>query len=218
MPSVRLACDRPDTMGRRLSPWDCQELARQLMAEGLGAAISAATVRRILAAPQLKPWRQPVWLSPQPPRDAAFYATVSELITLSTRPRRPEARVLSVDEQTALQPRPRRCPTLPAPPQNLPTRYEHEYQRAGALNLFAAFDTRAGQVYGQCSERKRPGECIAFLETLEAEIDQRIRTMQLVCDNVSTHHGQEVKKWRTKQPRFVVHCAPVHCSWMNQVE
>src|SRR5918992_1210830 len=57
----------------------------------------------VLAAHQLNPWRQHVWLSPQPPRAAAFSATVSELLDLDTRPLRPAALVLSVDEQTALQ-------------------------------------------------------------------------------------------------------------------
>ena len=215
---VRLACERPDLLGRSLSQWDCTELARQLIAEGIVEEISAATVRRILAAHQLKPWRQHVWLYPKKPRDAAFYATVSALITLYTQPLRPDELVLSVDEKTSLQPRPRLSPTRPAQPQNIPNRHEHEYKRAGALNLFAAFDTRSGKVYGQCYERKRQREFITFLEVLDAEIDACIRIIHLVCDNVSTHHGKEVRQWFAKHPRFVVHFTPVHCSWMNQVE
>ncbi len=82
MPVGRLACERPDTLGRSLSPWDCEELARQRIAEGLVEDISAATVRRILAAHHLKPWRQPVWLPPTQPRDATVSATVSALIDL----------------------------------------------------------------------------------------------------------------------------------------
>jgi transposase len=39
-----------------------------------------------------------------------------------------------------------------------------------------------------------------------------------VCDNVSTHHGKEVRTWLAKHPRIVMHFTPVHCSWMNQVE
>ena len=215
---MRLACERPDTLGRSLSQWDCTELARQLTADGIVEDISAATVRRILTAHQLKPWRQHVWLYPKQPRDATFYTTVSELIDLYTRPLHPDELVLSVDERTSLQPRPRRSPTRPAQSPNIPNRHEHEYQRAGALNLFAAFDTRSGKVYGHCYERKRQREFIAFLERLEAEIDAYIRTIHLVCDNVSAHHGKEVRKWFAKHPRFVVHFTPVHCSWMNQVE
>lgn len=215
---VRLACERPDTLGRSLSQWDCQELARQLIAEGVVEDISAATVRRILRSHKLKPWRCHLWLYPKTPRDPAFYATVSELIDLYTRPLPENEMVLSMDEKTSLQPRPRRQPTRPAQPDHLPNRYEHEYKRAGALNLFVAFDTRSGRVYGYCAERKRQQECIAFLEQLDREIAPTITTIHVVCDNVSTHHGQEVHRWLSTHPRFRLHFTPVHCSWMNQVE
>jgi transposase len=215
---VRLACEGPERLGRSLSPWDCRELARQLIAEGIVAAISAATVRRILRSHTLKPWRHHLWLYPKQPRGAAFYARVFELIELYTRLLRAGEMVLCVDEKTSLQPRPRRHPTLPAQPQNIPNRCEHEYQRAGALNLFAAFDTRSGKVYGQCDDRKRQQECIAFLEQLDQELDKRVTKIHLVCNNVSTHRGQEGRKWLAKHPRFLCHFTPVHCSWMNQVE
>lgn len=54
----------------------------------------------------------------------------------------------------SLQPRPRKAKTLPALP-DLPVRLEHEYERKGAVNLFAAFDTRTGKVWGLTYERKR---------------------------------------------------------------
>jgi hypothetical protein len=215
---VRLACERPDMLRRSLSQWDGTELARQLIAEGSVEAISASTVRRMLAAHQLKPWRHHLWLHPKHPRDAAFYATITELIDLYTRPLRADEIVLSLDEKTSLQPRPRLSPTLPAQPDNLPNRVEHEYKRAGALKLFAAFDTRSGRVYGHCYERKRQREFMAFLEAVDVEVDECIRTIPLVCDNVSTHHGKEVRTWFAQHPRFVLHFTPVHCSWMNQVE
>jgi transposase len=215
---VRLACERPDLLGRSLSQWDCTELAHQLIAEGIVEDISAATVRRILTAHQLKPWRHHAWLHPKQPRDATFSTVIAELIDLYTRPLGADEMVLSVDEKTSLPPRPRSSPTLPAQPHNLPNRYEHEYTRAGALNLFAAFDTRSGQVYGQCYARKRQQEFMALLEHLDREIAEHIQTIHLVCDNVSTHHGKEVTRWFANHPRFVVHFTPVHCSWMNQVE
>jgi DDE superfamily endonuclease len=215
---VRLACERPDPRGRSLSQWDGTELARQLIAEEIVEDLSAATIRRILAAHQLKPWRHHVWLHPTRPRDAIFSATMAELIDLSTRPLEEDELGLSVDEKTSLPPRPRSSPTRPAPPRHLPNRYEHEDKRAGALHLFAAFDTRSGHVYGQCDERTRQQECIAVLAQLDREIAAHVRTIHLVCDHVSTHHGKEVSTWLVKHPRFVVHFTPVHCSWMNQVE
>jgi hypothetical protein len=45
---------------------------------------------------------------------------------------------------------PRQAATKPAKP-GCPVRLEHEYQRLGALNLFAGFDTRTGQGRGKTS-------------------------------------------------------------------
>jgi transposase len=86
------------------------------------------------------------------------------------------------------------------------------------LNLFAAFDTRSGIVFGPCYPRKRQQEFITFLEQLAAAIVPPITTIHLVCDHVSTHHGKEVRQWLVKHPRFVLHLTPGHCAWMNQVE
>ena len=215
---VKLACERPDLVGRSLSQWDCVELAGQLIRDGVVESISPQTVQRILLSHKLKPWRHHMWLSPKHPRDAEFYRRVQEVIDLYTRPVSPHEIVLSVDEKTSLQPRPRHCATKPAQPGNIPNRVEHEYERAGALQLFAAFETRTGKVYGQTYDRKRQKEFIAFLEYLETEIPEFITTIHMVLDNVSTHHGKQVRNWLKNHPRFQFHFTPVHASWMNQVE
>lgn len=214
---MRLACDLPDIAGRSLSQWDCTELARQLQAEGIVAAISAATIQRILARWQLKPWRSHVWLHPRSPRDAAFLQATQEIADLYLRPLVPTELVLSLDEKTSLQPRPRRESTRPARP-GAPIQVEHEYTRAGAVHLFAAFDTRSGHVYGLTFRRKRQVEYLALLAHLDQTIPAHITTIHLIADNVSIHHGKLVRAWLAAHPRFVAHFTPVHCSWMNQVE
>src|SRR5215207_10132722 len=158
-----MACERPDDRGRSLSFWDCWEMARQLVAEGIVPSISPDTVRRVLEHHNLKPWRHHLWLSPKAPRDAAFAERVKEVCDLYTRELAADELVLCVDEKTSLQPRTRLSPTLPAQPRR-PVRVEHEYRRKGALNLFAAFDTRTGKVYAHTAERKRQAEFIEFLE------------------------------------------------------
>jgi hypothetical protein len=77
---VKLACERPDVLGRSLSQWDSTELARQLVRDGVVETISPQTVQRILAHHKLKPWRHHLWLSPQVPRDATFAAQVQDLV------------------------------------------------------------------------------------------------------------------------------------------
>jgi hypothetical protein len=99
----------------------------------------------------------------------------------------------------------------------MPNRDEHEDKRRGALHVLAAVDTRSGIVLGPCYPRKRQQEFITFLEPWDAEIVPPLKTIHLVCDHVSTHHGQAVRPWFVKHPRGVMHFTPVHGSWMNQV-
>jgi transposase len=214
---VRRACELPEQAGRSLSQWDCAELARQLVRDEVVASISPQTVRRILAAHRLKPWRSHVWLHPRTPRDATFAAQVRAVATLLTHLLDEHAVVLSLDEMTSLQPRPRRVPTRPAQPGH-PVQVEHEYRRAGATHLFAAFDTRSGQVYGVTARRKRQVEYLTLLEHLDQTLPPTITTIHLLADNVSVHHGKLVRQWLAAHPRFVAHFTPVHCSWMNPVE
>lgn len=214
---MRRACELPEQAGRSLSQWDCAELARQLVREAVVAAISPQTVQRMLAANRLKPWRQHVWLHPRTPRDATFAAHVRAVAELLTRLLDDREVVLSLDEMTSLQPRPRRVPTRPAQP-GRPMQVEHEYKRAGATHLFAAFDTRSGQVYGVTTRRKRQIEYLALLEHVDLAIPTSVTTIHLLADNVSVHHGKLVRQWLAAHPRFVAHFTPVHCSWMNPVE
>jgi hypothetical protein len=100
----------------------------------------------------------------------------------------------------------------------VPVRVEHEYERKGAPNLFAAFDTRSGEVLGICRRRKRQVEFIELLEEIDEKTPSSITAIHIVCDNVSVHRGKQVRAWLEKHPRFRMHFTPVHCSWMNQVE
>ena len=214
---VKLACESPDLRGRSLSQWDCVELAPHLVDEKVVDSISSQSVRRILMDHRLKPWRHHLWLSPKVPRDAAFRDAVLNLSDLYSRTLSSNEVVLCVDEKTNLQPRTRKAKTLPPEP-GIPVRVESEYERKGALHLFAAFDTRTGKVYHTTGERKRQVEFITLLEKLEREIDPFVTAVHIVLDNLRMHKGKLVRAWLAKHPRFQFHHPPVHCSWMNQVE
>jgi hypothetical protein len=194
-----------------------KDLARKLKADGIVQTISPATVGRILRSHKLKPWRSHLWLSPKVPRDQQFAEQVKFLVELYTRPLAQWERVLCVDEKTNLQPRPRLAATKPTRP-GVPTRVEHECKRAGALHLFAAFDTRTGKVSARTARRKRQAEFITLLAGLDREIEASVRRIFLVLDNASIHRGKQAQAWLAAHPRFVCHFLPVHCSWMNQVE
>lgn len=215
--AVKIACERPDTWGRSLCLWDCQEIARQLIKEAITPAISAQSVQRMLASHKLKPWRKQMWLSPKVPRDAAFAERVRRISDLYTRPLAAHERVISADEHTSIQPRPRLSATRACRPGH-PTQVEHEYRRCGALNLLAAIDTRTGQVWGEIALRKRQVEFLALLEKIDADLPKSVTQVYLIVDNVRMHTGKQVWAWLEQHPRFELVHPPVHCSWMNQIE
>jgi len=215
---VKLACELPEDADRSLSLWTCAELARALREAHVVESISPQSVQRILEHHRLKPWRVHHWLSPKTPWGEAVRVQVLDICDLYSRPLEPYERVLSLDEKTSLQPRTRTSPTRPPQPGLVPARLEHEYIRKGALNLFAALDTRTGQVMGILRRRKRQVEFIELLEEIERTTPAAITIIHILCDNVSVHHGKMVRAWLEKHPRFRMHFTPVHCSWMNQVE
>ncbi len=140
------------------------------------------------------------------------------LCDLYTRGPDPEERIVSLDELTSIQPRTRSAATKPALPGLKPVLLEHEYERKGAWNLFAAFDIETGEVIAQLHRRKRQKETIALFDAINEETPDAVKTIDVICDNISIHKGKLVRQWLTDHPRFKMHHTPVHCCWMNQVE
>jgi hypothetical protein len=214
---VKLACEMPDLCGRSVSLWDCTELRNQLIADGIISNISTETIRRVLNHHKLKPWRVHFWLGDQTPRDEHFRQQIAEICELYTRELPSDEMVWCFDEKTSLQPRIRLQATRPAQP-GKPVLVEHEYQRSGALNLFASFNTRTGKVFGRCYQRKRTVEFIDFMDQMDQTIPPEIKQVHIILDNLRTHKTKTVQEWLAKHSRFHFHFTPVHCSWMNQVE
>ena len=214
---VKLACELPDDQQRSLSLWTCAELARTLARDGVVESISSQSVQRILSSYRLKPWRVHYWLNAKGPRDEEFRRRTAQICDLYTRELEPYERVLCVDEKTSLQPRTRTFATRAARP-GTPLHVEHEYRRSGALQLFAAFDTRSGEVIGVCRQRKRQEDFIELLAEIERQTPSSVTLIHIVCDNLSVHSGKKVHAWLERHSRFRFHFTPVHCSWMNQIE
>jgi hypothetical protein len=198
--------------------WTCAELARTLQRDAVVDKISPQRVQEILLSHKLKPWRTHYWLSPKTPRDEEFYRRTTLISELYLRSLEPHEAVLSLDEKTSIQPRPRTQKNKPPQPGGGPILVEHEYRRAGALNLLAAFNTRNGKVIGILRRRKRQIEFIELLEEIDRQTPSTVTLIHLICDNVSTHGGKLVRAWLARHPRFRMYFTPVHCSWMNQIE
>jgi transposase len=72
-------------------------------------------------------------------------------------------------------------------------------------------------VIAQMTPRHRAMERKRFL----ARIDQAVPAeldVHVICDNSSTHHTAEIRRWLLRHPRFHLHFTPTSSSWLNLVE
>ena len=182
----------------------------RLLASELGMSQSA--VSRIWRAFGLKPHRSETFkLS----KDPLFVEKVRDIVGLYMSP--PErAVVLCVDEKSQIQALDRTQPLLPMGP-GIVERHTHDYVRHGTTSLFAALNTKTGEVIGQCHARHRAEEFKKFLVTIDARVPLHL-DVHLVLGNLSTHKTPAIKRWLLKHPRFHLHFTPTSASWLNLVE
>src|SRR3984885_9932893 len=124
-----LGCQLPAPTGVPLPRWSAPELAAELAAQGLAAAISPLSVVRILAEHPIKPWQ---YQSRVFPRDPDFAARATVILNLyqgyyQGKRLRPGDRIVSVDAKPSIQAR-ARCHATAPPGPGRPGRVEHEYQ------------------------------------------------------------------------------------------
>src|SRR5271166_5353839 len=81
-------------------------------------------------------------------------------------------------------------PVLPLSPGRA-ERYGFEYYRHGTLSLYAALNTKTGQVLGQTAPRHTSAEFVAFLEQIVASLPEG-RQIHLIADNLSAHRTSRV--------------------------
>ena len=93
----------------------------------------------------------------------------------------------------------------------------HDYKRHGTTTLFAALNVLDGTVIGRNMQRHRHQEFIRFLNTIDAEVPAG-KVVHLILDNYAAHKHPKVRAWLDRHERFVFHCTPTSCSWLNAVE
>src|SRR5206468_4296339 len=216
-----LACELPRRREVPLARWSVSELRREVVAQGLVAQISGATLWRWLSQDALRPWRHRSWIFP---RDPAFAAKAERILELYAGrwdgvPLGPREYVLSADEKTSVQARLRSHPSL-APAAGRPMYVEHEYERGGAWAYLAAWDVHRAKVFGRCEATTG----IAPFDRLVAQVMTQepyrsARRVFWVVDNGSSHRGERARaRVRATWPRLVLVHTPVHASWLNQIE
>src|SRR5438309_501642 len=126
------------------------------------------------------------------------------------------AAVFSVDEKTAIQALDRKDPVLPLSPGRA-ERHGFEYFRHGTLSLYAAFNTKTGEVLGKTAARHTSAEFAAFLTDIVIN-QPRGKEIHVIADNLSAHKTKQVDAFLQRHPKVHLHFTPTYSSWLNQIE
>src|SRR6266850_5159160 len=131
----------------------------------LGAALSIShmMVARVWAKHGLKPQRVERYMASN---DVDFERKAADIIGLYLKPPT-HAAGFCVDEKTAIQALDRKDPMLPLSPGRA-ERHGFEYYRHGTLPLYAAFNTKTGEVLGKTAQRHTSAQFVAFLADIVA--------------------------------------------------
>ena len=187
--------------------WSTRKLAAEL-----GAGISHMTVARIWAKHGIKPHRLEGYLTSNDPN---FEVKAADVIGLYLNPPQ-NAAVFCVDEKTAIQALDRKAPVLPLSPGRA-ERHGFEYYRHGTLSLYAAFNTKTGEVLGKTATSHTSAEFVAFLTDIVANQPKQ-KEIHVIADNLSTHKTKLVASFLEQHPNVHMHFTPTYSSWLNQVE
>lgn len=187
--------------------WSTRKLAAEL-----GDGISHMAVARIWAKHGIKPHRLEGYLASNDPE---FEAKAADVIGLYLNPPQ-HAAVFSVDEKTAIQALDRKDPVLPLSPGRA-ERHGFEYYRHGTLSLYAAFNTKTGEVLGKTATRHTSAEFVAFLTDIVAN-QPKGKEIHVIADNLSAHKTKLVSAFLEAHPKVHMHFTPTYSSWLNQVE
>jgi transposase len=185
--------------------WSSRKLARHL-------GISHMMVARVWQRAGLKPHRIERYMASD---DPDFETKAADIIGLYVKPPQ-HAAVFCVDEKTAIQALDRLDPVLPLSPGRL-ERHGFEYYRHGTLSLYAALNTKSGEVMGKTAARHTSQEFVAFLAELVAN-QPRGKEIHLIADNLSAHKTKRVEQFLAAHPKVHLHYTPTYSSWLNQVE
>jgi len=147
--------------------------------------------------------------------DPDFEKKAADVIGLYVNPPQ-HAAIFCVDEKTAIQALDRLDPVLPFSPGRL-ERHGFEYYRHGTLSLYAALDTKSGEVIGKTAARHTSEEFVAFLLSIVVS-QPKGKQIHIILDNLSAHKTQRVQQFLVDHPNVTLHFTPTYSSWLNQVE
>ena len=147
--------------------------------------------------------------------DPDFEQKAADVLGLYLNPPQ-HAAVFAADEKTAIQALDRLDPVLPLSPGRA-ERHGFEYYRHGTLSLYAALNTRTGEIVGQTVPHHTSQAFVDFLADVVASQSRR-REIHVIVDSLSAHKTKTVDAFLAAHPRVHLHFTPTYSSWLNQVE
>jgi transposase len=185
--------------------WSTRKLGEQL-------SVSHMMIARVWRKHSLKPHRLDRYMTSD---DPDFEAKAADILALYLHPPQ-HAAVFCVDEKTAIQALDRLDPVLPLSPGRA-ERHGFEYYRHGTLSLYAAFNTRTGEVLGKTAAHHTSAEFVAFLTDIVVN-QPRGKEIHVIADNLSAHKTTKVDEFLERHRNVRLHFTPTYSSWLNQVE
>ena len=147
--------------------------------------------------------------------DPDFEQKAADIIGLYLNPPA-RAAVFCVDEKTAIQALDCNDPVLPLSPGRA-ERHGFEYYRHGTLALYAACNTKPGDVIGKTVARHTSEQFVAFLSEIVAH-QPAGQEIHVIAANLSAHRTKRVQAFLSEHPTVQLHFTPTYSSWLNQVE
>jgi transposase len=190
---------------RAATHWSTRKLGAEL-------GVSHMMIARVWRKHSLKPQRLGGYMTSD---DPDFEKKAADIIGLYLHPPQ-HAAVFCVDEKTAIQALDRLDPVLPLSAGRA-ERHGFEYFRHGTLSLYAAFNTKTGEVLGKTAARHTSAEFVAFLTDIVVN-QPRGKEIHVIADNLSAHKTGQVKEFLESHPKVHLHFTPTYSSWLNQVE
>jgi hypothetical protein len=214
---VELACLEPIAKGLHITHWSSDDLARQAVEDNIVAAISPATIRRILHDVDLQPHRTRYWKTAR--LDPQFKERASQVLWCYANASRLAEQgiwVVCVDEIPTFQVL-ERDPIRRAIPKSI-EQQEFDYTRHGTINMLVFLVVHSGLMD------------LAFLASNDAKHYQvelklfdrqhkELRGVFLIQDGGSSHIAGSTREYFARRPGWWrPRYTPANASWLNQAE
>jgi transposase len=214
---VELACLEPIAKGLHITHWSSDDLARQAVADGIVASLSARTVRRILTEVDLQPHRTRYWKTSR--LDGRFKERAEQVLWCygnASRLAEQGIWMVCVDEIPNFQVL-ERDPIRRAIPGSI-EQQEFDYTRHGTVNMLVFLVVHTGLMELVFLKANDHDHYVPEIELFRKQ-HRELKEVFLIQDGGSSHIAAETQTYFAKnknwwKPRYT----PANASWLNQAE